>query len=51
MFRIESKVDTKSPDYRRNFEEMGRVVAEYRARLDGPGRGPGEEPGAPQVPR
>ena len=33
MFRIESKVDTKSPDYRRNFEEMGRVVAEYKARL------------------
>src|SRR4030042_6688967 len=33
MFRLESKVDTKSPDYRRNFEEMGRVVAEYKARL------------------
>ena len=33
MFRIESKVDTKSPDYRRNLEEMSRVVAEYKARL------------------
>jgi len=33
MFRIESKVDTRSPGYRRNFEEMGRVVAEYKARL------------------
>ena len=33
MFRIESKVDTRSPDYLRNFEEMGRVVAEYKGRL------------------
>ena len=33
MFRIDSKVDTRSPDYRRNFEEMSRVVAEYRERL------------------
>jgi len=33
MFRIESKVDTKSPDYRRNFEEMSRVVGQYKARL------------------
>ena len=33
MFRIESKIDTRSPDYRRNFEGMSRVVAEYRERL------------------
>jgi acetyl-CoA carboxylase carboxyltransferase component len=33
MFRIESKVDTRSPDYRRNFEGMSQVVAEYKARL------------------
>jgi acetyl-CoA carboxylase carboxyltransferase component len=33
MFRIESKVDTRSPDYLRNFEGMSRVVAEYKARL------------------
>ena len=33
MFRIESKVDTRSPEYRRNVEEMSRVVDEYKARL------------------
>ncbi|MCJ7484598.1 MAG: methylcrotonoyl-CoA carboxylase, partial [Candidatus Aminicenantes bacterium] len=33
MFRIESKVDTRSPEYLRNFEGMSRVVAEYRTRL------------------
>jgi len=33
MFRIESKVDTQSPEYRQNFESMKRVVAEYRERL------------------
>lgn len=33
MFRIESKVDTRSPEYRRNFDEMSRVVAEYKERL------------------
>jgi len=33
MFRIESKVDTRSPEFRRNVEEMSRVVDEYRTRL------------------
>src|SRR4030042_1483406 len=33
MFRIESKVDTRGPEYLRNFEGMSRVVAEYRERL------------------
>ncbi|MDP2915185.1 MAG: carboxyl transferase domain-containing protein [Candidatus Aminicenantes bacterium] len=33
MFRIESKVDTQSPEYRQNFDQMTRVVAEYRERL------------------
>jgi hypothetical protein len=33
MFRIESKVDTKSPDYLRNVEAMERILAEYRERL------------------
>jgi acetyl-CoA carboxylase carboxyltransferase component len=33
MFRIESKVDTRSPEYKRNFDEMSRVVAEYKGRL------------------
>jgi len=33
MFRIESKVDTKSPDYLRNVETMERLLAEYRERL------------------
>jgi acetyl-CoA carboxylase carboxyltransferase component len=33
MFRIDSKVDTRSPEFRRNAVEMGRVVAEYKARL------------------
>jgi acetyl-CoA carboxylase carboxyltransferase component len=33
MFRLESKVDTRSAEYRRNFEEMSRVVTEYRERL------------------
>jgi acetyl-CoA carboxylase carboxyltransferase component len=34
MYRIESKVDTRGPEYLRNFEGMSRVVAEYRERLD-----------------
>jgi acetyl-CoA carboxylase carboxyltransferase component len=33
MFRIESKVDTESPEYRENFEAMSRAVEEYRTRL------------------
>ncbi|TRZ86471.1 methylcrotonoyl-CoA carboxylase [bacterium] len=33
MFRIESKVDTQSQDYRRNLEHMTKVVAEYKERL------------------
>jgi len=33
MFRIESKVDTQSLDYRQNFEQMTKVVAEYKERL------------------
>ncbi len=33
MFRIESKVDTQSQDYKQNFEHMTKVVAEYKERL------------------
>jgi acetyl-CoA carboxylase carboxyltransferase component len=33
MFRIESKVDAQSPEYKQNFEHMTRVVAEHRERL------------------
>jgi acetyl-CoA carboxylase carboxyltransferase component len=33
MFRIESKVDTQSEDYKQNVEHMTKVVAEYRERL------------------
>ena len=33
MFRIESKVDTKSKEYKENFEHMKKVVAEYKERL------------------
>jgi acetyl-CoA carboxylase carboxyltransferase component len=33
MFRIESKVDTHSQDYRQNLEHMTKVVAEYKERL------------------
>jgi acetyl-CoA carboxylase carboxyltransferase component len=33
MFRIESKVDTQSQDYRQNLEHMMKVVAEYKERL------------------
>jgi len=33
MFRIETKVDTRSLDFLRNAEEMSRVVADYRTRL------------------
>ena len=33
MYRIESKVDTKSPEYKENFEQMKKIVAEYRKKL------------------
>jgi len=33
MFRIESKVDTKSKEYQENFEYMKKVVTEYKRRL------------------
>jgi acetyl-CoA carboxylase carboxyltransferase component len=33
MFRIESKVDTQGTEYKRNFEHMTKVVAEYKERL------------------
>lgn len=33
MYRIESKVDTKSPEYKKNFDQMKKVVAEYRKKL------------------
>jgi acetyl-CoA carboxylase carboxyltransferase component len=33
MFKIESKVDTQSQDYKDNFEAMEKVVAEFKAKL------------------
>lgn len=33
MFRLESKVDTKSLEYKENYEHMKRLVAEYKAIL------------------
>jgi len=33
MYRIESKIDTQSQEYRENFEQMKRLVAEYKERL------------------
>ncbi len=33
MFRIESKIDTQSSEYRENFGAMTRAVEEYRSRL------------------
>ncbi len=33
MFRIESKVDTKSKEYKENFRYMKKVVTEYKERL------------------
>jgi acetyl-CoA carboxylase carboxyltransferase component len=33
MYRIESKVDTKSPEYKENFEQMKKIVGEYRKKL------------------
>ncbi len=34
MYRIESKIDTKSDDYKRNFEENRKLVDELRERLE-----------------
>jgi acetyl-CoA carboxylase carboxyltransferase component len=33
MYRIESKVDTQSKEYKENFEHMKKIVAEYKERL------------------
>jgi len=33
MFRLESKVDTKSQEYRENYEHFKRLVAEYKSIL------------------
>jgi acetyl-CoA carboxylase carboxyltransferase component len=33
MFKIESKIDVRSDEYRQNLDRMTRVVAEYRERL------------------
>jgi len=33
MFKIESKVDIQSQEYKDNFEQMQRVVAEFKERL------------------
>jgi len=33
MFRIESKIDTQSQEYKENFEQLKRHVAEYKERL------------------
>jgi 3-methylcrotonyl-CoA carboxylase beta subunit len=33
MFRIESKIDTQSVEYKENFKHMEGLVAEYRDRL------------------
>ncbi len=34
MFRIESKIDTSSPEFRENFEHMKRAVEELREKLE-----------------
>lgn len=34
MFRIESKIDTKSAEYKENFAHMKHLVAEYKERLE-----------------
>jgi len=34
MFRIESKIDTSSPEFKENFEHMKRAVEELRERLE-----------------
>ncbi|HUU36614.1 MAG TPA: hypothetical protein VMW46_00230, partial [Candidatus Desulfaltia sp.] len=33
MFKIESKVDTQSQEYKDNFDHMKKVVAEFKERL------------------
>jgi acetyl-CoA carboxylase carboxyltransferase component len=33
VFKIESKIDTQSQDYKENLEQMKKVVAEYKERL------------------
>jgi len=33
MYRIESKVDTKSKEFKENYEKMKKIVAEYREKL------------------
>src|SRR5512143_3153958 len=33
MFRLESKVDVLSEDYKQNFENLSRLVAEHKERL------------------
>src|SRR4030066_663847 len=33
MFKIESKVDTQSPEYKENFDHMKKVVADFRQRM------------------
>jgi acetyl-CoA carboxylase carboxyltransferase component len=33
MFRIESKIDARSPEYRQNFDQMAGTVAAYKERL------------------
>ena len=34
MYRIETKVDTKSPEYQANYDENKRIVEELRSRMD-----------------
>jgi len=34
MFRIESKIDTKSKEYKENFTHMKKVIDEYKEKLD-----------------
>ncbi len=34
MYRIETKVDTKSPEYQANFDENKRLVEDLRSRMD-----------------
>lgn len=43
MYRIESKVDTQSPEYEENFENMKKLVAEYKERLSKVKRGGSEK--------
>jgi 3-methylcrotonyl-CoA carboxylase beta subunit len=34
MYRIETKVDTKSPEYQANYDENKRLVEELRSRME-----------------